>query len=153
MHKIIVITIGFLLVVILPSCGVSQITVLNDLSLVLQLDQSHGEVGKPIEISFTVIRTKSGGPPLGLLEAPEGEPVIDIIAGDGVTVWSVQQPPDRIPHSLNLAPGESTTIRMIWIPGPELDRQRVTISGILRLKGVTGLQPTQIQLPIGETRF
>lgn len=137
---------------LLIACAPSNTTRLNDLALTIRADQSSGEVGKPIKISFTVTRRGDGQPSLGALEAESPESVMDIIvvgsARDPFTTWSANQTDETLIRHLDLKIGESKTIELIWTPPSNANNRDVLILGILK-KNDRIQQDTWIQVQIG----
>ncbi len=135
------------------SCGgKSAVAGYDNLGLTLQVDQTRGEVGRPVHITFTITKFKKGNYDIGVVESGS-EPVMDIFVGYADTpyaLWSEQQPPGAIPHRLDLKISESKTIQMTWVPDQRADDKPIHIQGILR-RGGKMVQSADLLLPIGRS--
>ncbi len=149
----IVYLLAFLAVAGLASCGgQSAVAGYDNLGLTLQVDQTRGELGRPVHITFTITKFKQGNYDVGVIESGS-EPVMDIFVGyadSPYALWSEQQPIGTIPHRLDLKIGESKTIQMTWVPDQRADDKPIGIEGILN-RGGEKVQSAGLLLPIGRS--
>jgi len=100
--------------------GASHSAVYNDLLLRVQTNSTRAEVGKPIQVRFTITNTGINKHTY-ILESsttPVMDIVVDVVGGPELLAWSAQNP-DKVQHRIEWKPGESKTIELIWIPKPE----------------------------------
>jgi hypothetical protein len=115
----------------------SATTVGGNLESTLTVDRHEGHVGEPVQITFTVKnsgRIRTGTPYIIELKS---KPVMDIVVGYFTTDyarWSTQQSPTTSLYHLELSPGQSQTISLIWMPDEQSRNKPVRIQGIVNLK-------------------
>jgi len=99
-------------------------TGLDDLTLILWVSHRSANVGQPVTIRFTV---RNDGKERTTVYERTGKPVMDIIVGTAPTRpgapprprWSDGKELTSELTRLELKPGESRVIEMIWIPNEE----------------------------------
>ena len=99
--------------------GASHSAGYNDLLLQVQTNSTRAEVGKPIQVRFTITNTGINKHTY-ILESPDTpvmDIVVDVVGGPELLAWS-RQNLDKIQHRLEWKPGESKVIELIWIPQP-----------------------------------
>lgn len=122
----------------------------SNLTLTLQMDQKEGTVGKPVHISFKVSnsgRVNTGKPEILELN---NKSVMDIrvnYATKEFARWTSQNSANYFITHLELDPGESHTIEMIWIPDESARYLDVNVQGLLYWSGNRVAEVTLI-LPI-----
>lgn len=107
----------------------------TDLELRLWISRDKPRVGQSVDIQFTVINHGTGR---WVIELPEAS-VMDIKVGTGAGVrtwiyWSDGREITPEMRRLGLAPGESKTIEMTWVPSKDELYTSTPIGGILRLQ-------------------
>jgi len=108
----------------------------GDLELRLWISRDKPRVGQPVDIQFTVI---NHGTARWVIELPEAS-VMDIRVSTGAGIprpiyWSDGREITPEMRRLELAPGESKTIEMTWVPSTDDKYATATpIGGILRLQ-------------------
>lgn len=110
----------------------------TDLVLRLWISRDKPRVGQALDIRFTVTNDSTGR---WVIELPEAS-VMDIKIGTGGgslrrwVYWSDDREITPEMRRLELAPGESKTIEMTWVPSKD-DQYAIStpIDGILRLEG------------------
>jgi hypothetical protein len=98
--------------------GPSHSAVYNDLVLRLESNNNRAEVGKPIQVRFSITNGGSQSFMIESQDTPVMDIVVQIVGGPDLFAWSTQNP-DKIAHRLEWKPGESKTIELVWIPRPE----------------------------------
>jgi len=106
----------------------------GNLRLKLWVSTSLPRVGQPVEIKFTVENTHDQIKIIQLEE--KQQPVMDILIGFGAVdrtnlYWSDGRELTPEMRRLELAPGESKTIEMTWVPDEKADGETVSVHGIL----------------------
>jgi len=126
---------------LLTSCGLlwgrpkSNATTDGIFGLTLWVSRGRTSVGQPVQIRYTVKNTTDRTEVIQLEE--KQEPVMDIAihlgpSGDWTTLyWSDGREITPEMRRLELAPGESKTIEMTWVPDKRATNESVRISGIL----------------------
>jgi hypothetical protein len=147
-------TILFLSVfLLLTNCGPSgYANITSDISIALHADRDHVNVGQPIHFTLTASRASPGSQYHQPIEAPEGKSVLDIVVGsEELARWSREQPTQNIPRRLDLKPGESKTIEMIWIPDGRRNDTTVVVNGELNWTLDPHTLPAQVGITIGRS--
>ncbi|MBI4786652.1 MAG: hypothetical protein HY782_06360 [Chloroflexi bacterium] len=108
----------------------SNATGLDDLALILWTSHRNVNVNQPVTIRFTV---RNEGKQTVVYDRKD-KPVADILIPGGFPKvrWSDGKPLTAELTRLELKPGESRVLEMIWAPGPEYKQQiyaPVTIAG------------------------
>ncbi len=106
----------------------------NDISLRISADRRYTDAGEPVRIRFTAINVGD----IGVSFESEEGPIMDILVrynpgGRDVIRdwWSEGHQITPKMNSFELAPGESRTIEMTWIPPDRIYSQPVGLRGIL----------------------
>jgi len=125
--------------VLVTNCGMlrgpakSNATTDGIFGLTLWVSRSLPSVGQPVKIRYTVTNTTDRTEVIQLEE--KQEPVMDIriFFGPGVTTlyWSDGREITPEMRRLELAPGESKTIEMTWVPDKKAMNKIVLIDGML----------------------
>ena len=110
----------------------------QNFGLEVWVSQEPASVGEPIDLVFTV---KNDGDEVEIIEIDE-DPVMDILVGQGdhyerEVWWSDGREITPEMRRLELAPGESKTIEMTWVPIGSSDARA---AGILRYESARGEQ-------------
>lgn len=106
----------------------SNATGLGDLTLGLWASHQSLNVNQPITIRFTV---KNDGKQTIVYDRKD-KPVVDILVGhrdNPAMRWSSEKPLTSELTRLELKPGESRILEMIWAPSEEYKFQVISISG------------------------
>ena len=107
----------------------------GNLGLRLWISRDRPRVGQSVDIRFAVINR---GPGDLVIELPEASVMdIEIGTGAGVPTWIYWSDGREITpemRRLELAPGESKTIEMTWVPSTDELYTSTPIGGILRLQ-------------------
>ena len=105
----------------------SNATTLNTLVLILWTSHRNVNVNQPVTIRFTV---KNEGKQMAVYDSGS-RPVADILIPGGIPKirWSDGKPLTPDLTRLELKPGESRILEMIWAPGPEYKGKPVRIAG------------------------
>jgi len=110
----------------------------GNLRLTLWVSRSLPKVGQPLEIRFTV-ENPTDQTEVIQLDEKQG-PVMDTCIGFGsadmtIECWSDGREITPEMRRLELAPGESKTIEMTWVPDKKADGYPVSVNGILNWGG------------------
>lgn len=100
----------------------------------LQVNRDKLQPSEPVHIRFTVTNTSTGGTGKPQVLESKSTPLMDIqvhTVGRELVRWSAQQPPDLLPQRIELAPGQSKTIELTWVPDGRVGYSSVDIVGIL----------------------
>jgi uncharacterized protein YceK len=124
------------ILVLLSGCvsGVSHTESVDNLYATISVDRQETHVGEPIKITFTVKNSGRGAPVRTEIIELKSKPVMDIEVGYFTTTfarWSDQQTPDPSLYRLELAPNQSRTITLTWIPDDRAYGKPIRIQGIL----------------------
>ena len=130
-----------ILAALVTNCGLlwagpkSNTTSDGYLGLTLWVSRSLPRVAEPVKIRYTV---DNFGDQIEVIQLEEKqEPVMDILIGFGPTggrtriYWSDGREISPEMRGLELAPGESKTIEMTWVPDETAEGWIVTVLGIL----------------------
>lgn len=100
--------------------GASHSAVYNDLVLQVQSSSTRVEIGKPIQVRFSIANTGLNKHTYVIesSDTPVMDIVVQIVGGSDLFTWSSQNP-DKVAHRLEWKPGESKTIELVWVPRPE----------------------------------
>ncbi len=127
----------------------SNTTTDGNLGLTLWVSRSLPSVGQPVKIRYTVDNFSDQIEVLQLEE--KQQPVMDIYisfgaARDSMTTlyWSDGREITPEMRRLELAPGESKTIEMAWLPDEKADRSSVWVDGILNREQMRQYVPIHI---------
>ena len=113
----------------------SNATTDGNLGLTLWVSRGRTNVSQPVKIRYTVDNFADQIEVIQLEE--KQEPVMDILIGFGSggdrtrIYWSDGREISPEMRGLELAPGESKTIEMTWVPDETAEGWPVTVSGIL----------------------
>jgi len=110
----------------------------GNLDLILWVSRSLPSVGQPVQIKYTV-KNPTDRTEIIQLEEKQG-PVMNICIGFGaadmtIECWSDGREITPEMRRLELAPGESKTIEMTWVPDAKADGYPVSVNGILNWGG------------------
>lgn len=117
-----------------PSTLKYVLSVGTNLDGTLEVNQTHAKSGEPVQITFTLKNegfVQTGKPEILQTRTKS---VMDIVIGystEEFARWSKQQPPDKVLHRLELAPGHSETIQMTWVPDERAQGHPVLIQGVV----------------------
>jgi len=120
----------------------------GNLRLMLFVSKSLPSVGQPVQIRYTVTNTTDRTEVIQLEE--KQEPVMDILVGFGPgghrtrIYWSDRREITPEMRRLELAPGESKTIEMTWMPDEKANGRPVSVRGILNREQMRQYVPVHI---------
>jgi len=113
----------------------SNVTTDGNLGLTLWVSRGRTSVGQPVQIRYTVDNFGDRTEVIQLQE--KQEPVMDILVffgrlGSTTRIyWSDGHEITPEMRRLELAPGESKTIEMTWVPDKKATNESVLVSGML----------------------
>ncbi len=130
---------SLLFLVFLSTCtqfsGKSEVVDVGNLEGRIWVDHTKLHADEPVHIIFTLTNTGRLATELPEVLSSKSESIMDIrvyLNEDELASWSARQPPGQIPHHLELAPGQSKTIEISWVPD-----ERAVLSGVWILGSVT----------------
>jgi len=120
---------------VLTACnaGLRHTSGIDSLILELYANRSHARVGEPIQMQFVITNRGRNHIIIESPDTPVMDIIVEVVAGPELLSWSAQNP-DKVAHRLELKPGESKIVELIWIP-----RQEDIYIGAFRDVFLTGL--------------
>jgi len=105
------------------------------LGLAIQTDRSRGGVGEPVHIRFTVTNSSNQIKILDSKDTPVLDAVVMELPSRQVLLSWAALHPDQDTYHLELSPGESKVLEMVWTPTQEEYNQgmKVFIAGLLSI--------------------